>query len=36
MEIMRMVGIDKLLGIYGDLDFARQSFYPPGQAPFRP
>jgi anti-anti-sigma factor len=35
MEIMRMVGIDKLLGIYGDLEFARQSFYPQGQAPHR-
>ena len=36
MEIMRMVGIDKLLGIYGDLEFARQAFYPKGQAPHRP
>ena len=36
MEIMRLMGIDKLLGIYGDLEFARQSFYPKGQAPHRP
>jgi anti-sigma B factor antagonist len=36
MEVMRMVGIDKVLGIYGDLEFARQSFYPQGQAPQRP
>jgi anti-anti-sigma factor len=36
MEIMHMVGVDKLLGIYGDLEFARQSFYPPGRAPHRP
>ena len=36
MEVMRMVGIDKVLGIYGDLEFARQSFYPKGQAPHRP
>jgi anti-sigma B factor antagonist len=35
MEVMRMVGIDRLLGIYGDLEFARQSFYPKGQAPHR-
>src|SRR5262249_32787657 len=36
MEIMRVVGMDKVLGIYGDLEFARQSFYPKGQAPHRP
>jgi len=36
IEIMQMVGIDKLLGIYRDLEFARQSFYPKGQAPHRP
>ena len=36
MDIMRMVGLDKLFGIYGDLEFARQSFYPKGQAPHRP
>ena len=36
IEIMQMVGIDKLLGIYGDLEFARRSFYPKGQAPPRP
>ena len=36
MEIMRMVGVDKVLGIYGDLEFARQSFYPKGQAPHHP
>jgi anti-anti-sigma factor len=36
IQIMRMVGLDKLLGIYGDLEFARQSFYPKGEAPERP
>lgn len=33
MEILRLVRIDKILNIYGDLEFARQSFYPEGQAP---
>jgi anti-sigma B factor antagonist len=28
-EAIRIVGLDKLLNIYGDLEFARQSFYPP-------
>ena len=28
-EAIRLVGLDKLLNIYGDLEFARQSFYPP-------
>jgi anti-anti-sigma factor len=27
-ETIRLVGLDKLLNIYGDLEFARQSFYP--------
>jgi anti-sigma B factor antagonist len=27
-EAIRMVGLDRLLGIYDDLEFARQSFYP--------
>ena len=27
-EAIRIVGLDKLLGIYGDLEFARRSFYP--------
>ena len=27
-EAVRLVGLDKLLDIYGDLEFARQSFYP--------
>jgi anti-sigma B factor antagonist len=36
MGMMRVVGLDKLFGIYGDLEFARQSFYPKGQAPYRP
>jgi len=27
-EAIRLVGLDKLLNIYGDLEFARQSFYP--------
>src|SRR5271156_4955834 len=28
MEVMRLVRLDKMLDIYGDLEFARQSFYP--------
>lgn len=28
-ETIRLVGIDKILHIYGDLEFARQSFCPP-------
>ncbi len=26
-EVIRLVGLDKLLNIYGDLEFARKSFY---------
>jgi anti-anti-sigma factor len=33
MDVMRLVRLDKMLDIYGDLEFARQSFYPSGQAP---
>lgn len=33
MEILRLMRIDKILNIYGDLEFARKSFYPAGQAP---
>lgn len=32
MEVMRLVRLDKLLEIYGDLEFARKAFYPSGQA----
>lgn len=32
MEVMRLVRLDKMLDIYGDLEFARKSFYPAGQA----
>ena len=28
MEIMRLVRLDKMFEIYGDLEFARESFYP--------
>ena len=28
MEVMRLIHLDKLFNIYGDLEFARQSFYP--------
>jgi anti-anti-sigma regulatory factor len=27
-EAIRLVGLDKLLNIYGDLEFAPESFYP--------
>lgn len=27
-EAIRIVGLDKLLNLYGDLEFARRSFYP--------
>jgi anti-sigma B factor antagonist len=27
-EAIRIVGLDKLLNIYGDVEFARESFYP--------
>ncbi|HEY0984465.1 STAS domain-containing protein [Schlesneria sp. T3-172] len=33
MQILRLVRIDKLLDIYGDLEFARQSFYEPATDP---
>jgi anti-sigma B factor antagonist len=33
MEVLRLMRIDKILNIYGDLEFARKSFYPAGQAP---
>jgi hypothetical protein len=33
--MMRLVGLNNVLGIYGDLEFARKSFYPKGQAPHR-
>ncbi len=26
-EVIKLVGLDKILDIYGDLEFARQSFY---------
>jgi len=32
-DAIRIVGLDKLLNIYGDLEFARQSFYPPKPLP---
>ncbi len=28
-DTIRLVGLDKLLNIYGDMEFARESFYPP-------
>lgn len=28
MEVMRLVRLDKVFDIYGDLEFARQSFHP--------
>src|SRR5262249_46785323 len=31
MEVMRLVRLDKMLDIYGDLEFARKSFYPKDQ-----
>ncbi len=33
MEVLRLMRIDKILNIYGDLEFARKSFYPTGQEP---
>jgi anti-anti-sigma factor len=33
MEVMRLVRLDKMLDIYGDLEFARKSFYPKDEAP---
>jgi anti-sigma B factor antagonist len=32
-EAIRIVGLDKLLNIYGDLEFARQSFHEPPPPP---
>ena len=32
MDVMRLVRLDKMLDIYGDIEFARKSFYPKGQA----
>jgi anti-sigma B factor antagonist len=32
MDVMRLVRLDKMFDIYGDLEFARKSFYPTGQA----
>jgi anti-anti-sigma regulatory factor len=26
-EVIRLVGLDKMMDIYGDLEFARKSFY---------
>ena len=33
MEVLRLMRIEKILNIYGDLEFARRSFYPAEQAP---
>jgi len=27
-DTIRLVGLDKLLGIYGDMEYAREAFYP--------
>src|SRR5262245_2068955 len=32
-EAIRLVGLDKLLNIYGDLEFARASFFPEQRPP---
>jgi anti-sigma B factor antagonist len=32
MDVMRLVRLDKMLDIYGDLEFARKSFYPTDKA----
>ena len=32
MDVMRLVRLDKMLEIYGDLEFARKSFYPTDRA----
>lgn len=32
MEVLRAIRLDKVLDIYGDLEFARKSFYPEEQA----
>lgn len=33
MDVMHLVRLDLILDIYPDLEFARESFYPKGQAP---
>ena len=33
MEVLRLMRIDKILNIYGDLEFARKSFYPEAEEP---
>ena len=32
MDVMRLVRLDKMFDIYGDIEFARKSFYPTGPA----
>lgn len=32
MDVIRLVRLDQMLDIHGDLEFARKSFYPKGQA----
>ena len=32
MDVMRLVRLDKMLDIYGDIEFARKSFYPSDRA----
>jgi anti-anti-sigma factor len=32
MDVMRLVRLDKMLDIYGDIEFARKSFYPTDKA----
>jgi anti-anti-sigma factor len=32
MDVIRLVRLDRMLDIHGDLEFARKSFYPSGQA----
>jgi len=34
-DAIRLVGLDNLLNIYGDLEFARESFYPAGPRTYR-
>jgi anti-sigma B factor antagonist len=33
MEVIRLVRLDKMFEIYGDLEFARESYYPKTDAP---
>ena len=33
MEVLRLMRIEKILNIYGDLEFARKAFYPTETAP---